>query len=389
MVSGKNRFIKRIVFAVLLFSVTCAITYKEVICGSDYTVHMNWALDLKHSVLRDVVNPLWHFLVLSVVTVGKHFGRVPAEYACALVSGAVNVSLFFLIEKKIASKKCVGSEIIALALCFITPIYVPWFNAKLYVGQGSPITWHNPTNMMVKPFAIAAFYLTIRLLDEIEQKKVADARQLIKLAICSFFSVIAKPSFYQGFIPALGVYIIWRLISKKSYLKLYLRLSIAFLPGMLILILQFLVSFYSGSGEGIGIGWFMARDESMGSPIISLLLVVLFPLLYIMLNFRRAVRNNTIQLAGIYTAISWLEAALIVEYGKRFYNGNFEWASHVAYLVLWVVTSSEFFLDLQNMDLTNIKARRKNAVLLTVWLMHLVSGIYYAYFIYTSPNVQC
>lgn len=84
------------------------------------------------------------------------------------------------------------------------------------MGQGSPNTWHNPNNFMVKPFAIVIFLAVFRILEDIIERRTIEKKRFIKIAIFAELSVFEKPSFLQGFLPALVIYL---LINAKTYLK--------------------------------------------------------------------------------------------------------------------------------------------------------------------------
>ena len=77
-------------------------------------------------------------------------------------------------------------------------------NLYLKVGAASPV--HNFTSLTVKPFAIVCFYLLVKIFDcarkENYQLTKKDIGSFFILGISLFFSVMAKPNFYQCFAPA-------------------------------------------------------------------------------------------------------------------------------------------------------------------------------------------
>ncbi len=157
-------------FAFLLFIITYRIVFRLTVNqNSDYYVHINYAKDitkyfsdLTHSTQNFPVNlsyPLWHILVYFTYKLGSHFFYITDyRYACAIVTALTNICLYLTIDIILSKHDVKRAEIISFALCFVTPIYIPWFNESLYLGQGSPVTWHNPTNLIVKPFALISFF---------------------------------------------------------------------------------------------------------------------------------------------------------------------------------------------------------------------------------------
>lgn len=51
---------------------------------------------------------------------------------------------------------------ITVMLTFVSATYVPWYNTKIYLGQGTINIWHNATYITVKPFVIVCFLLFLR-----------------------------------------------------------------------------------------------------------------------------------------------------------------------------------------------------------------------------------
>ncbi|MBR2835085.1 MAG: hypothetical protein IKE43_05190 [Coriobacteriales bacterium] len=385
----KRDYLLTVLLSMALFVITFAIVFKQSqMPATDYYLHMDNAAHFKELVPYHITYPMWHFLVYAVYKAGWYLlGNMPLEYACAIVTSLINVSIFLIIKKIISSYECLLPALIAFALCLVTPIYIPWYNESLYVDQWSPVTWHNPTNFMVKPFALIAFCLVILILEKIKKKENIARKEYVFLTITVLLSVLAKPSFFQGFVPALGIYILIVLIyTRFRDFKKYVLLCLCFLPGLIIVILQFYFAFYTGKGGGVGIGWMEAMSQSH-NPLIAVLLVLLFPLTYIILNINKCKINTPIQVSGLFTIVSWLEYALLFENGVRKYHSNFSWALQLSYTVLWVVTTALFFKDLKEMDMHNQKAFAKNTVLLIIWLAHLACGIYYAWSLITVEGM--
>lgn len=46
-----------------------------------------------------------------------------------------------------------------MVLMFVQPIYIPWFNSLLFLGQGTPNIWDNPTNAATYPFTLLSAYI--------------------------------------------------------------------------------------------------------------------------------------------------------------------------------------------------------------------------------------
>lgn len=380
MSNEKKEYLKKTICLFLIAIVTYFIVYKQMfIPHTDYYVHMNLALDITKKIPFQQSYPLWHLIAWFFYKIGFLLIKMPVEVACSFVTAAVNCCIYLCIEHILAKRSILNSSIIAFGLCFVMPLYIPWFNSFIYKGNGSPTTWHNPTNMMVKPFAIMSFSLLIYMFDNIRKGINNEKKNYVCLMLLVLGSVIAKPSYFQGVAPALALFVLISLLTDKGHVfKEYFKLCSCFIPGFLVIIFQFVLSFYSGEkGSGIGIGWLEVAKATTPNVYISLFLVLAFPLVYTVCNIRKKVRQVGYQLGWLYVVVAWLEWALLFENGERKYHGNFGWAAQLAYTIIWIITTTDFFGDWQEMDLKNNKEKCKNTILLFIWLIHLIVGIYY------------
>ena len=374
----------------LLFALTFTIVLKQsYLPDSDYYSHMAQAAGFRNIFPYHITYPLWHFLVYAVYKVGWYLlGGMPLEYACALVTSVVSVAILLVIWRILRRYQCPKSPFVAFALCLVMPLYIPWYSERLYAGQISPVAWHNPTNLMVKPFALAAFFVVIALIQKIRDNEKVTWKDYGILALLMFISMLAKPAFFQGFVPALGIYIIILLICTRfRRWKQYLLLCLSFVPAFCVMLVQFYFAFHTGAGEGVGIGWMAVFAATSRSPVISTLLGIIFPLCYILLNLRKSLKDSKTQLSLLFTATAWLEYALLYENGTRFRHANFMWSAQIAYTVLWVVTTINFFRDIRQMDLSVRKTFAKNTFLFILWILHMICGVYYMWYLIATEGV--
>lgn len=381
-VNEKKKWIYQIVFAIILYTVTYAIVFKQMhIEWSDYYLHAADADEIPlGSILSYVMSGhlycMWHMLV----KVTSRVLCMPMEYAAANITALTNVVVYFFVMKVMMSYHVVKSEVMSFLLLLLGPVYIPWYNPELYLGQGTPNTWHNPTNLMVKSFAICCFFMVFGLLDAIDKQKEIKRSQYVTLTVVIFLSVLAKPAFAQGFIPGLGVYLAILCAKKRSwvYIKKYFYICLTFIPGVLWMMCQFVVYFYTGtSGEGVGIGWL--EVSSSPNVCISLMLLFGFPLLYLLFSIKRVYKETDIQLSICYEVMAWLERALLYEKGGRKYHGNFGWGSLLSAFVLWMVVVMHFINDVKEMKMNDKYEVIKNSILLVVLLLHLLCGCYYIF----------
>lgn len=393
-----RKFTIKIVLFTVIALVTFAVVMKEMnFQTSDYYIHMTYAVNLKREFINLFTStsefplyPMWHILVnlgykISRLIFGNMLGP---EYSAAFVTAVVNGLVYLTTEKILARYKCQGSEFIAFGLSFVMPYVIPhWHHQVFYFAQSSPVIWHNPTNMIVKLFSLAGFFLIIHILRKIDERKTISRKDHLALTAVIVLSVMAKPSFFQGIVPALGLYILIRLIRTKfAEFREYFLLCACFIPGFLIILFQYLFSFYiEKGGEGIGIGWMEVAKMYYSNPWVHFLLAQFFPICYILVNLKKAGKSPEIRLGVLYVICTWLEFSLLYEKGIRMYDGNFEWALCLAYAALWTSASIMFFRDWQAMDLPKPWIRLKNAILFVIWQIHIVFGIIFLYNMFTAP----
>lgn len=398
-----GKYTTKIILFFVVALVTFAVAMRELSFGwSDFSAHMTYAVNFRREFLKlfnsvsdfphQILYPLWHIPVniaykLSRLIFGEMLGP---EYSAAIVTALVNGLVFLVTEIILASYQCRGSEFIAFGLSFVMPYVIPrWHDKIFYFGQSSPVIWHNPTNMIVKIFALIGFFLVIRILRIMDEKKTPSRKDYLLLTAVVFLSVIAKPSFFQGFVPALGIYVIIHLIRTKfTAFRNYCLLCACFVPAFFIILFQYFLSFYLGeNGEGIGIGWLNVANKFYPNPWVHLLLALFFPVCYMVFNPVKVLRSLEIRLSVLYLICAWLEFALFYEKGIRMYDGNFEWALCLAFAVLWLSVSISFFRDWQNMDLSKTVVRVKNSFLFVFWLLHIVFGTIFLYNLFTAPKL--
>jgi hypothetical protein len=369
----------------IVFVATFILTYKLTMTpNSDYQGHMEVARTINLSNIWSNAYPMWHLLVKLVYVILYYTVGEQMEWSASFVSAVINLVVFEMINSLFAREKIKGHSFYSFILMFVTPIYIPRFNPSLYLGQGSPNTWHNPTNLMVKPFAIAVFFMIVTLLEQIENKNKIQPGKWGVLALLLFLSTLAKPSFVQGMIPALGIFLIIKCVANKyCHIREYLLLCSCFIPAVIWLVYQFIWAFYSDGEGGIGISWLLVWGVSSPNVWISTILVLAFPLMYILFHVRRLVTCMDIQLSFILVCVTWLEYALLYEKGSRIWHGNMGWSLLLAYSVFWIVSVIHYAKDVTKM-LGDKTLSVKNVCLGCVMLVHFICGCYYWSYLLTN-----
>ncbi|MFN8207839.1 MAG: hypothetical protein U0T82_10600 [Bacteroidales bacterium] len=265
-----------------------------------------------------------------------------------------------------------------MIMLIVTPIYAPWFNHRLYLGQWSPNIWHNPTIFIVKPFAILTVFIYAKWLgsQSLERKS-----ELVFLSIMIFMSLLAKPSFLFSFIPSLFFYYLFRIT--KYPIKHYAQAFLAFLPSLFLIVWQYYATYQSNQSGSDGLRdtiiftWWGVIKLFTPNVFISFLLALAFPLFVLFTDFKKAFKDHYLLLAWLNTLVAYSEASFLAEKVK-FGMGNFTFGYSLSLAILFVFSLIHF----QNYCVISKRIIQAKIVFMLGWILlgaHFISGAYYYY----------
>ena len=385
----ENRRIGGIGWAVIAMSVAILFTcgFLTALVGIDYEPHELIALSLTPSdpvgLFKAHPEPFWHLLTYLAVTVF----RCRVEIAAGIVSGllivATYVIAFCAIRRTVPGLESHEAAGLDLVLHLAGPIYAWFFNKTPYLGQGSPNIWHNPTSIAVRPIALLVFVLVSSMVIKARREDFEHgipAGTAVLTGLLLILSCLAKPSFVQVFYPAIfTLMVIWLIMYRGRNLKTALQLFLVCLPSLIVMILQFVNAFYSGSGKsgGLAIKPFVVAGARTRSIPISLLLLLAFPLLMLVITAVKKSLNWSDALAWLMLFWGLVWRLLLAEKGEREWHGNFSWGFMLAAYLVWYCAVRNYLRHYFSEQMTGNK-RGFGFVLATLVLaLHLISGIYY------------
>lgn len=373
----------KMVFSLLLFMVTyrLVLTYFET-GFSDFPYHSQVAEGFHLSNLKaEIESGNTYFMWSCLVSLLHRRGNVTLYGACAVITALANAATLYIamdyIGKKVPKAEYASRIYLCAGLLYVGPLFFPWLNADYYLGTWSPNTWHNPTNSMVRPFALLSVILILEIL-EAENAKI---KTHLLLAAVLALSVIAKPSFLQGIVPAMVLYVLFELAAvRKIRLRKYLLLASAFIPAAGIMLFQLWLTFYSGNtvSEGVGFGFLTTLGrytEHVGAALLACTAFPLFVIVSAAAVQKKAVwRNPRIMLMISYLIAGWSEMVFLYEKGERERHANFTWGYMLAVFIAFVLSVIEF-LDITGTDGKYREAVRKAGIVL--FSCHFLLGIWY------------
>lgn len=377
---------------------------------SDISAHYNFALqlpELMHEGIASFVKntryssilayPVWHIIFLAFYSILDsilpHLSSfwIPdriciiaetIENTILLVATYIIIAkiIFLKLNERISSVRLLGA--IPVALMFIGPLYVPFVNKNYYLGQLMPSVWHNPSTLIVRPAAIAVFYVFCSLYTERDTKK----KNWFAFSLLLAVSALCKPSFYQVFVPALVVFCLFDCISSKGKnIRFDLYTAAAVLPtGAIAIIQESIVSSATGMKFVFRpfATWNLYSDCVAGSLLIS----VMFPLLMLIFTNKRTEKTTCLAWITFTVGLSYfilfsMQAASGQVYDEK--AGDMLWGVLLALQILFLDAVITLF---QKRSENNKWAFR---VLSGIFIIHCICGMgYFAVtFIMKTPYI--
>ena len=374
-----------VIAASLAILFTCG--FLTALVGIDYGPHEEIALSLTPGdpvgMFKAHPEPLWHLMTYMVVKALHCRVQIAAGLVSGLLIALTYIAAYFIIRKEVPGLESYEAAALDLALHLAGAIYVPFFNKEPYLGQGTPNIWHNPTTIAVRPIALLIFVLVGSMIIKAQKENFENGISVGRGILTGFLlvlSCLAKPSFVQVFYPAIfTLMVIWLILYKGRNLKTAVQLFLVCLPSLVVMIMQFVISYYSGNGNsgGITIAPFVVAGARTRSIPISMLLLLAFPLLMLILSLiKKSVSWEDI-LSWLMLLWGLVWRLLLAEKGERIYHGNFSWGYMLAVYLVWFTAVRNYLKFYFSEQMTGNK-RGVGFVLSTVVLvLHFLSGIYY------------
>lgn len=379
-----------------VFALSWALFYRLALRpASDISIHATWAAEGNFtdpsSFLHHGAHPMWHVLVALVLLTG-----LPLAHAAALVTALCKVAEVWMIRRLMGSVLPERSPavLMGLALCCATvsSLVTPW-NPTVYLGVGTPNTWHSPTQLIAMVWMLLCVPLTAHCYDRFEAGLPAEGPRAnigwgegALLGMLLLLSLTAKPTFMQAFLPAACLFFLVKWIQHPQNSRFFLRVIVCVLPSVLFMILQYMYYFgiiVPSQGDMV----LEISLDKLGRVALSTLLIQAFPLYVLIFFWRDGKRDTLFWLTLVMDVVGVAEYLLLGENGRRAADGNFGWGMMGAALMLWVVMMARFFAagrGLREPD-GRVSVRRVGGLTLLGW--HLVSGVYYVIYLFLTDGV--
>ena len=224
-------------------------------------------------------------------------------------------------------------------------IYIPAVNPYHYFGVQGGSCWHNDTYTIMRFAALPVLFL-YRKIDGMYLKKIRPA----DFAAFTIFLTLAnwvKPNFVVAFAPAMLIVLIADFAASRG--KTFFRqvlFGIPVLLSMSVLVFQSIQLFVKAdtaaatTGFPVGLSLAYILRQHARYPVFSLVQSAAFPLVILILNRKKFLKDRFFRFTLIMTGVGFFEYVFMHENGMRKNDGNFSWGYSFCLFFLFVVCAA-------------------------------------------------
>jgi len=308
--------------------------------GNDYIVHVQWAEDLYRTGRIAVPHFLYHLLIgaMYAAHLASSFllaGRLVVIGAYALAA-LLTYGVLWVVFR---ADRRIGRAPVLLAATGAILVAQPIARLGWYtIGYLWNDPYNNPTFTLLRPFAVAGFFLTVRFLCG---RRRADRGILLVYFAAVAGGALAKPSYVICLLPAAGILAVLRILRREPLSPGALLIGLG-APALAILAGQYFLA-YSGRSAAVGyrdgIAWapLMVMRHYASGLVAKFLLSTAFPLAVLIPHWRRAWRDGMMQLAWLTFFFGACYVYLLSE-TIQWAAANFVWSAYSSLFVLFLAT---------------------------------------------------
>jgi hypothetical protein len=378
-VSRRRERLMVLAAVLLILLLTAPISYQRIYGGgwSDFPEHVHYAKLILAGQLADLPSHVPSHPVYHLLLVGLHlltFRRVGMFALAFLLQVLIQFLSAGIIYAWLGGTDRAGGEwkrfLLVVALLYAAPLMLfAFWDGLFYLGYIGLATYHNPTIHLLRPVALLSFLVSIRIFSHPRNS----SRFVAASAGLLILSALVKPNYLLCLLPALVLLAVLRWWKKLPVD--WRLLSFGYLvPGVLILLLQYGVTYLYPAGEpgAVLFSPLTAVRTYSGYLPWKFMLSILFPLVVLATNFRRALRYNPLLLAWLGFLASLPQMYLLAETGVRALHGNFLWGAQIMSFILFV--ASAVFLWREQPQPAPSSGNTRNRIAWLALGLHVIAG---------------
>jgi hypothetical protein len=326
-----------------------------------------------------------HFL-FHALTIGAH--TVTADWNAAgsaviiVLAAVTGVIVYALLRPAFSTESGLRGDglavVGALALMLIAPVTIfSWGERNLYFGYIPAHVYHNPTQNVLKPFALLFFVCALRVYltpatllspPPLFWRVGRGVRLILLTFVIGLCATLAKPSFSICLLPALGAVTLYRLYRRQTVNWLLLIFGVG-APVALVLAWQYL--FHRSGMGGFALDPLMVMDSlSPDSWHWKFVMSLLFPAAVTLAYWRQARTQLDLNLAWLAFGASAVYLYLLSE-PRDWTSANFWWSAQICIFVLLVISTVFFVRQLRAQPRWTWQA----VVCALLLVLHVTSGV--------------
>jgi len=367
------------------------VTYRQLKVG-DYADHIEWAGNLadkgyifipSHSLFEQLTVAVRALLPYDAFArFSKLFRQIielkSYEIAVMLICVLAYLAVANLIFTRLTRERQADGKksdpwfagFLTLAAMIVGPIFLFTFPERMYIGYITPNPYHNPTQILLRPFALLCFWHAFSNL-----YSRFSFHQVLVAAILIIVATESKASFTLTFLPAIGLLALIQYRKLKEVNWGYLIFGLG-LPGMMMLAIQFLISSYGAGTDSMILAPFLAILQFVPNIwvfFVFFLLSILFPLLITFLYWEQTRNDLRLSLAWLNLLVALLLAILFTQV-INMKSLNFFWGLSIAAFLLFVETIS-LARKLGAFSFKKSAGRLQRLLISSAFALHLICGI--------------
>jgi len=358
--------------------------------SSDFKRHIEYVMEIAAGIRKPIPPFMYHLSIYIFSLFTPKFA--PLFFASALVSALSIAAKYIFSQKYIEEYVSVSlsspelaeekhfrwlTTIFGVMLVFIfsLPITV-LLGADYYLTNFPPNVWHNPTTILLMPFAVLLFWVSYRQLES------PTASRITAIAILCIINILIKPSFFFVFCVTYPLFFLIRHGFRKGFWKNMLPI---FLGAVLVYFEYYLLYADGESSSGVAIGLFTVWSHYSPNVPLAFLGSIFFPLVFFIFYWKEFLMNLLFNYSISLLAVAIFVFSIFIETGSRKYHGNFGWqyiiANYIFYMAMTALLIKRIYQPNsgEHKSIPNLllQINWKDKVVLSIYIIQFILGIYY------------
>lgn len=362
---------------------------------SDFRAHVKVATTMNDLNNLGRPNFLYHVIIIFMEKLlpgdrkeGLHTASFIVFVATNVVTAMLTYAfLLYVWRSTRMTVAAAGAALVTLLLMPIVLFTLPQLDLYSFYLTTANL-FHNPTTILLKPFAVILLWGVYRMMFEPETVR---HWQTFLLAMATVASLLIKPNLMMIVAPPVGLYFLYMFVRERE-----IRWNLFFgilLPSALVLLVQFFL-FYTPSGEAIVLEnieakrivtsrvefgffrvWLARTDGNVWLLAYTFLVAVAFPAALFLSNVRRWSRDKLLVLVWAMFGVGLIFTYFFSESGQRGLAGNFIWSGRLGLYMLMLVSTAYLVLWVRDVIAGREKVTAGFVFTVTFFQLHLVSGV--------------